>query len=167
MAISSCVSSVRHSTSTRSAGAPGLRRPHHQVRPLHEADAEGYITVAAPTTRTGLPGVFAAGDIVDHTYRQIIIGADTGAAAALDSERHRTARGAAQTKPVAPAVPARAAPAGGAARRPQAAPSSFSRQRSKASGRAGLARRGHRVSARSRREPDSRLTALAVHLHGQ
>ncbi|MFJ5849032.1 NAD(P)/FAD-dependent oxidoreductase [Streptomyces sp. NPDC092903] len=53
-----------------------------------DLDAEGYSTVAAPTTRTSLPGVFAAGDVVDHTYRQAITAAGTGAAAALDAERY-------------------------------------------------------------------------------
>ncbi|WP_431789331.1 thioredoxin-disulfide reductase [Streptomyces sp. G9] len=56
-----------------------------------DLDAEGYITVAAPTTRTNLPGVFAAGDVVDHTYRQAITAAGTGAAAALDAERYLAA----------------------------------------------------------------------------
>ncbi|MDP9847935.1 thioredoxin reductase (NADPH) [Streptosporangium lutulentum] len=52
-----------------------------------ELDDEGYIEVASPTTRTNLDGVFAAGDVVDHTYRQAITAAGTGSAAALDSER--------------------------------------------------------------------------------
>jgi thioredoxin reductase (NADPH) len=52
-----------------------------------ELDDEGYIKVASPTTRTNLDGVFAAGDVVDHTYRQAITAAGTGSAAALDSER--------------------------------------------------------------------------------
>jgi thioredoxin reductase (NADPH) len=52
-----------------------------------ELDDEGYVKVEAPTTRTSLPGVFAAGDLVDHTYRQAITAAGTGCAAALDAER--------------------------------------------------------------------------------
>ncbi|MEU5639705.1 thioredoxin-disulfide reductase [Streptomyces milbemycinicus] len=53
-----------------------------------ELDAQGYLKVDAPSTRTNLPGVFAAGDVVDHTYRQAITAAGTGCAAALDTERY-------------------------------------------------------------------------------
>jgi len=52
-----------------------------------EVDDEGYVRVDAPSTRTNLQGVFAAGDLVDHTYRQAITAAGTGCAAALDAER--------------------------------------------------------------------------------
>lgn len=52
-----------------------------------DLDAEGYLTVDAPSTRTSLAGVFGAGDVVDHTYRQAITAAGTGCSAALDAER--------------------------------------------------------------------------------
>lgn len=53
-----------------------------------ELDPSGYVRVDAPSTRTNLAGVFAAGDLVDHTYRQAITAAGTGCAAALDAERY-------------------------------------------------------------------------------
>ncbi|HEY1175597.1 MAG TPA: thioredoxin-disulfide reductase [Phytomonospora sp.] len=53
-----------------------------------DVDDEGYVKVAAPGTATNIPGVFAAGDLVDHTYRQAITAAGTGCAAALDAERY-------------------------------------------------------------------------------
>nr|WP_202541246.1 thioredoxin-disulfide reductase [Streptomyces sp. SID2563] len=52
-----------------------------------ELDDEGYLKVDAPSTRTNLSGVFGAGDVVDHTYRQAITAAGTGCSAALDAER--------------------------------------------------------------------------------
>jgi thioredoxin reductase (NADPH) len=53
-----------------------------------ELDDNGYVLVDAPSTRTSQPGVFAAGDLVDHTYQQAITAAGTGSAAALDAERY-------------------------------------------------------------------------------
>lgn len=52
-----------------------------------DLDDEGYVQVQHPTTATNQLGVFAAGDVVDHRYRQAITAAGTGCAAALDAER--------------------------------------------------------------------------------
>ncbi|MEO5665555.1 MAG: thioredoxin-disulfide reductase [Nocardioides sp.] len=53
-----------------------------------DLDDDGYVLVKHPSTATNLPGVFAAGDLVDHHYRQAITAAGTGCAAALDAERY-------------------------------------------------------------------------------
>lgn len=53
-----------------------------------DTDADGYVRVEHPSTRTSLSGVFAAGDLVDHTYRQAITAAGTGCAAAQDAQHY-------------------------------------------------------------------------------
>ncbi|MEV4445584.1 MULTISPECIES: thioredoxin-disulfide reductase [Streptomyces] len=71
-----------------------------------DLDGEGYLKVASPSTRTNIAGVFGAGDVVDHSYRQAITAAGSGCAAALDAERYLAALSHADTagEPVPAAV---------------------------------------------------------------
>ena len=57
------------------------------VRDQVDTDLDGYVRVTAPTTATSVDGVFAAGDLVDRTYRQAVTAAGTGCSAAIDAER--------------------------------------------------------------------------------
>lgn len=56
-----------------------------------ECDANGYVKVEDPSTRTSLPGVFAAGDLVDSHYQQAVTAAGTGCRAAIDAEHYLAA----------------------------------------------------------------------------
>jgi thioredoxin reductase (NADPH) len=62
-----------------------------------DLDAEGYVRTGTGT-RTNIDGVFAAGDLVDHTYRQAITAAGSGCQSALDAERYLAALGDARTE---------------------------------------------------------------------
>lgn len=63
------------------------------VRGQVDLDPDGYVKVAEPGTATSIAGVFAAGDLVDHTYRQAITAAGTGCRAAIDAEHWLAAQG--------------------------------------------------------------------------
>ena len=71
------------------------------VRDQVDVDDEGYVQVQAPTTHTRLPGVFAAGDLVDKTYRQAVTAAGSGCSAAIDAERWLAEQEAAPTAELA------------------------------------------------------------------
>jgi thioredoxin reductase (NADPH) len=80
------------------------------VRGVVDVDPDGYVLVEGNTTHTSLDGVFAAGDLVDHTYRQAVTAAGTGCSAAIDAERWLTeqAESAEPAQTIAAGAPATA-----------------------------------------------------------
>jgi thioredoxin reductase (NADPH) len=85
---------LRHSETGETRDVPisgvfiaiGHEPQSHLVSDQIAVDDEGYVITEGRSTRTGRPGVFAAGDLVDHTYRQAVTAAASGTQAALDAE---------------------------------------------------------------------------------
>lgn len=77
---------VREHSATGAFIAIGHEPQSELVDGLVELDENGYVKTAGLSTRTNIAGVFAAGDLVDHTYRQAITAAGSGCKAALDAE---------------------------------------------------------------------------------
>lgn len=90
----------RHEETTGLFIAIGHLPRNELIQGQIDLDDEGYVQVQGRSTRTNQTGVFACGDLVDHTYRQAITAAGSGCAAALDAERFLASReeaGAPQT----------------------------------------------------------------------
>jgi thioredoxin reductase (NADPH) len=87
---------TRHLEATGLFVAIGHDPRSELVRGQVALDDEGYVLVEDRSTRTNLEGVFASGDLVDHTYRQAVTAAGSGCAAALDAETFLAALEAAQ-----------------------------------------------------------------------